>query len=101
MIGNLEGEARLGVRQAVLGELGYLAAAAPHAWSADNVETLVKFTKMPHHRPAMTTTSLSVLASLTAAPALPKITLTPGKDCPFFFSLSKTIITSSHDPSST
>ncbi|XP_050722010.1 integrator complex subunit 7-like [Eriocheir sinensis] len=79
LIGNLEGEARLGVRQAVLGELGFLAEAAPHAWSADNVETLVKFTKMPHHSPAMTTTSLSVLASLTAAPTLPRITLTP--DC--------------------
>lgn len=83
MIGNLESEARLGVRQAVLGELGFLAEAAPHAWSSDNVETLVKFTKMPHHNPAMTTTALSVLASLTAAPALPRITLTPGNGCPY------------------
>ncbi|XP_071531436.1 integrator complex subunit 7 isoform X2 [Panulirus ornatus] len=77
LIGYLESEARLGVRQAVLGELGYLAEAAPHAWSADNVETLVKFTRSSRHNPAMATTALSVLASLTAAPVLPRITLTP------------------------
>lgn len=88
LIGTLESEARLGVRQAVLGELGFLAEAAPHAWSVDNVETLVKFTKSPHHNPAMTTTALSVLASLTAAPALPRITLTPGKGYPFLTRLS-------------
>ncbi|XP_063608036.1 integrator complex subunit 7-like [Penaeus indicus] len=79
LMGYLEKETRLGVRQAVLGELGYLAEAAPHAWSAENVEILVEFTRSSQHNAAMTTTALSVLASLTAAPALPRITLTP--DC--------------------
>lgn len=79
LIGYLDSEARLGVRQAVLGELGFLAEAAPHAWSAENVETLVKFTRSSRHNPDMTTTALSVLATLTAASALPRITLTPGK----------------------
>lgn len=80
LMGYLEKETRLGVRQAVLGELGYLAEAAPHAWSAENVEILVEFTRSSQHNAAMTTTALSVLASLTAAPALPRITLTPGED---------------------
>ena len=76
----LESEARLHVRQAVLGELGYLAEAAPHAWSPENVETLVEFTRASRHNAATTTTALAVLSSLTAAPALPRITLTPGSD---------------------
>ncbi|CAL4091822.1 unnamed protein product, partial [Meganyctiphanes norvegica] len=77
LMGYLESEARLHVRQAVLGELGYLAEEAPHAWSPENVETLVEFTRASRHNAATTTTALAVLSSLTAAPALPRISLTP------------------------
>ncbi|KAK7075353.1 hypothetical protein SK128_022949, partial [Halocaridina rubra] len=73
----LKSEARLGVRQAILGELGYLAEAAPHEWSVENVETLVEFARLSRHNTATTTTALSVLASLTSAQALPSIILTP------------------------
>ncbi|XP_064093034.1 integrator complex subunit 7-like [Macrobrachium nipponense] len=77
LMGYLKSEARLGVRQAVLGELGYLAEAAPHAWSAENVETLIEFTRASRHNAAITTTALCVLASLTSAPAIPSVSLTP------------------------
>ncbi|KAK3880532.1 hypothetical protein Pcinc_014980 [Petrolisthes cinctipes] len=81
LIGYLESETRVGVREAVLGELRYLASAAPHAWSGHNVDTLVRFTRsccLPHNSPAATT-ALTVLATLTAAPALPRVPLS--SDC--------------------
>ena len=38
-------ESRSCVRSAALRELGYLASAAPHAWSQGNVAALVAFTR--------------------------------------------------------
>lgn len=64
----------------MLGELRYLASAAPHAWSGHNVDTLVSFTRsccLPNSAPTATT-ALTVLATLTAAPALPRVPLSSG-----------------------